>query len=216
MGILNTSDFYGKGPGAYLILAEGMTNHGDPSRAIEEMEANGQAQLVNSDRLPTAARPNDAAFLAVGFTLGDPDPSDVLFRPATLPAGWRRRRTDHSMWSEIVDELGRKRAAIFYKAAFYDRRADMRLETPESYLRDALWHDREPVLDEVWLTREVADATLRDIREGHLSEARKTDDYAADTSRTEENRAALRQYAADDRASADKAEALRLRIVDGA
>ena len=32
------------------------------------------------------------------------------------------------MWSHIVDAEGRKRVAVFYKAAFYDRRADMRLE----------------------------------------------------------------------------------------
>ncbi len=31
------------------------------------------------------------------------------------------------MWSDLLDEKGRKRGAIFYKAAFYDRRADMHL-----------------------------------------------------------------------------------------
>ena len=94
---------------------------------ITRLEADGQQQLVNSDRLPVNSD-GDAAYLDLGFTFGEPDPSDPLFRPATLPQGWRREGSDHSMWSYIVDETGRKRVAIFYKAAFYDRDAFMRLQ----------------------------------------------------------------------------------------
>lgn len=94
---------------------------------ITGMEADGQRQLVNSDRLPVRSGGDDA-YLKLGFTFGDPDASDPLFRPATLPPGWKREGSDHSMWSYIVDEQGRKRVGIFYKAAFYDRDAFMRLE----------------------------------------------------------------------------------------
>lgn len=52
---------------------------------------------------------------------------DDLFIQALLPAGWKKEATDHSMWSDLLDEQGRKRGGIFYKAAFYDRRADMHL-----------------------------------------------------------------------------------------
>lgn len=44
-----------------------------------------------------------------------------------MPDGWKKEPTDHDMWSRIVDEKGRERAMVFYKAAFYDQRADMRL-----------------------------------------------------------------------------------------
>src|SRR6185436_8068032 len=33
--------------------------------------------------------------------------------------------TDHSMYTDLVDDKGRVRASIFYKAAFYDRKADI-------------------------------------------------------------------------------------------
>lgn len=91
------------------------------------MEAAGQQQLVNSDRLPVDTDGQDQAFIDLGFTFGEPDADDPLFRPATLPEGWTRRASDHDMWSYLVDETGTDRVSIFYKAAFYDRRAHMGL-----------------------------------------------------------------------------------------
>jgi hypothetical protein len=99
---------------------------GSQSVPIERMERDGQRQLVNSDRLPAKCG-DHAPWLALGFTFGDPDPDDPLFMPATLPPGWQRKATDHSMGSVIVDTLGRERVSIFYKAAFYDRSAHMNL-----------------------------------------------------------------------------------------
>jgi hypothetical protein len=58
-----------------------------------------------------------------GLVDGDP-----MFQYVTLPKGWKKVGTDHSMWSNLVDEQGRKRAGIFYKAAFYDRSAHLSLE----------------------------------------------------------------------------------------
>ncbi len=98
-----------------------------PDRYITDMEADGQRQLVNSDLLPTDVR-NHPAFEALGFVFGDVVADDPLFRHATLPAGWKREGSDHAMWSYLVDETGSRRVAIFYKAAFYDRRAFMQLE----------------------------------------------------------------------------------------
>lgn len=96
---------------------------------IEGMEAAGQRQLVSSDVLPTS-RGKDDEFIALGFTFGDR--VDDLFRKATLPPGWARRPSDHSMWSYIVDEKGNDRVAVFYKAAFYDRDAFMYLVEAKS------------------------------------------------------------------------------------
>lgn len=110
---------------AELHLA-GMIADGQPEY-IETMEARGQRELVTSELLPTDAVDGDDAYLALGFTLGPPDDADPLFRPASLPDRWRRAGTPHAMWSHILDERGVPRVAVFYKAAFYDRRAFMRL-----------------------------------------------------------------------------------------
>lgn len=44
-----------------------------------------------------------------------------------FPPGWKKEPTDHSMWSKLMDDKGRERAAIFYKAAFYDQSAHVTL-----------------------------------------------------------------------------------------
>lgn len=68
---------------------------------------------------------NAKAWAATGVRFGDP--IDDHFRECTFPVGWEMKRTEHPMWSDLVDHNGRKRAAIFYKAAFYDRSASVRL-----------------------------------------------------------------------------------------
>lgn len=62
----------------------------------------------------------------LGFVFGEP--VDDLFIAVTFPAGWKKVATEHSMWSDLVDPQGRKRGGIFYKAAFYDRKASMHLD----------------------------------------------------------------------------------------
>ena len=93
---------------------------------IEAQEKVGQMALVNSTDMPKDMRPNQEAFEKVGFTFGGD--VDELFVSATLPKGWKRAATNHSMHSDILDEQGRERVSIFYKAAFYDRRAHSYLE----------------------------------------------------------------------------------------
>ena len=97
---------------------------------IEAQEAAGQATMVAQEILPRDIIGADrAAFEALGFEFGEPH--DDLFVNAKLPAGWTKQATDHSMWSRIVDETGNERASIFYKAAFYDRRAFMTLRAED-------------------------------------------------------------------------------------
>lgn len=128
---------------------------------VEDMEAAGQRQIVHSDRVPTEG---SEALVELGFTLGDQDPHDDLFRAASMPAGWKREGSDHAMWSYILDDLGRRRVSIFYKAAFYDRRAFCRAETVRSYA-DALMHSRQrPVFDDTWCTRSTLRNALGEIR----------------------------------------------------
>ncbi len=91
--------------------------------AIERQEAAGQAHLCKRDLLPVKAPWEKLEKL--GFKkIGD---SDGVLVEATLPEGWEKRPSDHSMWSYIHDEKGRCRASVFYKAAFYDRDAHLNL-----------------------------------------------------------------------------------------
>jgi hypothetical protein len=100
------------------------------SDAILMQEARGQQKLLHTDALPlegtTQARfpneqSNQSALEALGFTFGES--IDDLFIACTLPAGWKKRGSSHSMWSYLDDAQGNERAGIFYKAAFYDRKA---------------------------------------------------------------------------------------------
>ena len=90
--------------------------------AIDHQERQGQSSLVNSDTLPRRLSPEDKKTLEdFGFKfLGE---SDDLFQYVEFPEGWKKERTDHSMWTNLVDPKGRVRANMFYKAAFYDREA---------------------------------------------------------------------------------------------
>ncbi|QWS68217.1 hypothetical protein SEA_VANLEE_100 [Gordonia phage VanLee] len=129
---------------------------------IEDMEADGQRQLVASELLPRQAQPHYsddddltgsdgwAALEAIGFRRGEDH--DDLFCHAELPAGWTKRAADHAMWSHIYDERGVKRANVFYKAAFYDRKAHIGLvASPGADLAsDAIYGDDEPALPAAW------------------------------------------------------------------
>jgi hypothetical protein len=92
-------------------------------QAIERQEKAGQASLAASTQLPIEGSEYET-WAAVGIEFGAP--TDKLFREASLPPGWKKVPTDHDMYTDLVDEFGRKRGSIFYKAAFYDRRAELR------------------------------------------------------------------------------------------
>lgn len=142
-----------------------------PSRYIEDMEADGQRQIVNSDRLPTQInRGGVADFEALGFVFGDADRSDPMFREATLPAGWKREGSDHSMWSYIIDEQGRRRVSIFYKAAFYDRSAHIGIQhSPTTKAQDDSYEAFEKwcPYDDGWKTDTYKDGDNL-VRRGRL------------------------------------------------
>lgn len=146
-----------------LTFAEALLN---PDTFITDQESQGQVELVNSTSLPTEMG-DRTAYEAVGFVFGDPIPGDELFTAATLPAGWKKESTDHALWSSVVDQLGRKRVLVFYKAAFYDRKAHMSLSTVYSYANDCLENGRTPVLDDAWSTRETYTEALDAIAEQH-------------------------------------------------
>lgn len=93
---------------------------------IYAQESKEQRKLLASDDLPVDTQGQGRAmFERVGIVFGDP--VDELFVHVTLPEGWSRKGTSHSMWSYILDERGRQRILVFYKGAFYDRKAHMRM-----------------------------------------------------------------------------------------
>ena len=132
----------------HLLCALGDSMHGKPSGSfIEDMEERGQRQLVSqTTRLPTDGLTTDrhGASLGgqlkqdgkeenpwekMGVKIGEPVVGDEMFTNVELPAGWALKATSHSMWSKLVDDKGRERASMFYKAAFYDRSAFVRLQS---------------------------------------------------------------------------------------
>lgn len=137
-----------------LFVAEAMGGGGSAA-AIENMEAAGQRELLGSEVIPTRVlHSTEDDLTAAGFGLGDPVQGDPLFRRAALPKSWKREGSEHAMWSFIVDDLGRRRCSIFYKAAFYDRDAHISLTTVSGYVAQCVADGTLPVLDEEWATRD--------------------------------------------------------------
>lgn len=103
---------------------------GNPD-AIVAQERRGQEQLVKSQQLPVKGSADLEKF---GVIIGPPLPDDKLFCMATLPPGWKKKGSDHDMWSYLLDEEDVEVASIFYKAAWYDREAFVSVK--RDYKRD--------------------------------------------------------------------------------
>jgi len=99
---------------------------------IEAQEAAGQVDFCLDQTLPIDCPKEELEKL--GFIFGDE--VDEIFIQAQFPDGWTKQATDHSMHTDLLDEKGRKRANIFYKAAFYDRRASLTLTRRYSVRQD--------------------------------------------------------------------------------
>lgn len=157
---------------ALLFFADAMGSN-NSSEAILRQEAAGQREMVNSDVIPTQLKGcTEDDLTALGFVLGDPVEGDPLFRRATLPKGWKREASDHDMWSFIVDPDGYRRCGIFFKAAFYDRRADMGLETLHNYVSACLYDCTPPVVRGEWATAEALLAAIAELRDEHTNSVR--------------------------------------------
>lgn len=123
-------------PSSFIAGLSGDYYHaGFTSDNIVASEVKGQENLVNSTQLPIAGEWQILESWGIKRT----GSSEGLFCDATLPLGWIKRATENTFWSELIDEKGRKRASIFYKAAYYDRDAtvtpivDRFIATQENY-----------------------------------------------------------------------------------
>jgi hypothetical protein len=115
--VVNTETLAEQNPG--FIVAEQLLTQ----RAIEGSEERGQSQFVESDVLPATFR-SRAYAEKIGFVFHGPVEGDPIFVYADLPKGWRKIAGEESRHSYIVDEQGRRRVHVFYKAAYYDRHAE--------------------------------------------------------------------------------------------
>lgn len=87
---------------------------------VQAQEREGQAALTQAlTRLPKAMDREMGE--ERGFVYGED--FDDIFVNVTAPAGWTLRPTAHPLHSEILDDTGTVRGTVFFKAAFYDRRA---------------------------------------------------------------------------------------------
>jgi hypothetical protein len=91
----------------------------DERRGTQQLAASGQFLPVDGPR---------AELEALGFVFGAPKHGDPLFVHVAFPDGWSMQISDHSMWNYVVDGTGKRRVAVFYKAAFYDRNAKCYIE----------------------------------------------------------------------------------------
>ena len=162
--ITNTEVYAKTKEGATALLAEVMFSP-TPGAVIKRMEADGQAELSQvTDRLPSKhLAPNVKPVLeSAGVKFGNTVAEDPIWQVVELPNGWKIERTDHSMWSDLVDQNGRPRAAIFYKAAFYDRHANISVCT--RYKPSMVYSDKTRiglVLDgdkEIWRSEPFVDS----------------------------------------------------------
>lgn len=135
----------------------------DFSHLIERLEAEGQRQLVNSERLPThIATGTEEEFLTLGFEFARPNPTDPIFRHAILPGGWTITASPHSnYWSTINDHLGRPRVSLFYKNAPYDRRAEMHLNEVSAYVSRMVGENKPVITDDTWATPQAVALAAR-------------------------------------------------------
>jgi hypothetical protein len=85
------------------------------------------------DRLPLAGSDNvdpRETLGHLGFEVGDAIPDargKPLFVAVVPPEGWRLRPRSDSYYIDVTDPSDVVRATVFFKPAFYDRRADIRI-----------------------------------------------------------------------------------------
>jgi hypothetical protein len=141
-----------RNPASVAAFARGDFAHGLAAATeggIANQEKEGQASLGGFDRLPVSKFSNRHQLEALGFVVHEP--VDDIFTRVTPPPGWSLKATEDSMWSHLYDVNGRLRAWVFYKAAFYDRNAHMRLESryrvDRAYFPDGSGHGSSRIVD---------------------------------------------------------------------
>ena len=109
---------------AAIHLAAAMSG-ADINDVVDGIGRASQSEMAYSQKFPKKMDGEKEKFEALGFKFG-PE-IDRLFVQATFPEGWKIVPTSHYMWSDLLDDKGRKRGSIFYKPDFWDQDAFARL-----------------------------------------------------------------------------------------
>jgi hypothetical protein len=106
------------------------------------LEPKGQQESKNYSRLPKPESKVEKAILE-SWGIVFRTEADDLFLNVVLPEGWQILQTDFYLESDLIDSRRVRRAGIFCKTAFHDRRAyinvvmsrftESQLDTPEGY-----------------------------------------------------------------------------------
>lgn len=130
--------------GMFEVASQGIQGSPEASKAILKQEADGQRSFTTSSTLPTQMGQDDRTVLEqAGVVFGDKVDGDEMFTYVTLPAGWEMVASpqNDSRWTELHDDKGRRRAMMFYKAAFYDRKAHLSTERRFGISSDYAYQD---------------------------------------------------------------------------
>jgi hypothetical protein len=148
--VTNTKTAMGVPGGAMSLLVNQIIG----GNTIEDMELMGRDELLLADQIPVdcGGASIDEQLQSLGFILGDVTEADPIFRAATLPPGWSKRATENSYWSDIVDDRGRVRFRIGYKAAYYDRWARLNTERRFGFMTDYGQQDGPDQINRIVLT----------------------------------------------------------------
>ncbi|MCB0383912.1 MAG: hypothetical protein KDD43_00865 [Bdellovibrionales bacterium] len=98
------------------------------NKFAEIEEAAGQKAFVESNVLPTQmSREAKAKLEEMGVEFLGKTKGTRIFQDVKLPDGWSRIATEHTMWSELLNEKGEVVAEVFYKASSHDKRAELQM-----------------------------------------------------------------------------------------
>lgn len=169
--------------------------------AIEAQEAQGQADLIKSVSFPTNGDQDDI-LEQLGFKLGEPYADDPLFRDVEMPKGWKKSATGHAMHSHVLDETGAERIGIFYKAAFYDRKAQYHVKRR---FQSGCDYDNKEINDNTHVQYVIKDAKrggeirfkTEIIEVGERTEANRTEYWASYDKAEKDHRAACDAWFAE-------------------
>lgn len=139
----------GMSPAAAVALAKGDHKNfmaASTPGGIEAQEKEGQLAQALLETLPIDMHGCAVKdFEKLGFVFGEK--TDRIFWQCKFPAGWKKQPTSHSMWSDLLDDKGRKRGSIFFKAAFYDYSAHIGLTTRYATHGTSLDENYEEIYD---------------------------------------------------------------------
>ena len=106
-------------------------------------------------RLPIDCRSSVSEATTVGFELGTN--IDKLWRNAKYPSGWITKPSDHYLYTDIYDELNRKRGLIMYKGGLYDNDAYWRLNCRYVILCESIVDSTNYNLDVCYMVKDMGD-----------------------------------------------------------